>query len=324
MKDQRLILALDFGGTKLAAGLARVGAPAAWLGHRRQPLPPAAEAAFHVSTMLHLARQLLQEQPEPIAAVGVSFGGPVDPQAGAVLASFHTRGWNDLPPLAHYLHAELGVPVKLDNDANAGALGEWRFGAGQACATLFYVTISTGVGGGWIINRALYHGADGLAGEIGHVLIDPNGPLCGCGRRGCLEARASGRAIAREARERLQAQPPAGVALRQLVSGDLSAITAEHVSQAAALGDELAQAVLRDAAAALGTGIGHVLSLMNPDRVVLGGGVTKAGEDYLSTVQAVARTNTLPEVTSEIVLSTLGDDAPLWGAVALGEQAMMA
>jgi glucokinase len=212
----------------------------------------------------------------------------------------------------------------LDNDANAGALGEWCYGAGQGCATLFYITISTGVGGGWIINREVYHGANGLAGEIGHVLIDPNGPLCGCGRRGCLEALACGPAIARAARERLSVDTQAGATLRHLVADDLGALTAEHVGRAASAGDVLAQTVLLEAAWALGIGIGHVLSLMNPDRVVLGGGVTKAGERYLDAVQQAARTNTLPNVTTEIVLTALGDDAPLWGAFALARQAVTA
>lgn len=321
MPDDALILALDFGGTKLAAAVAQAAARVQprWLGRRQQQVPPAADAGFHLSAMLTLARQLLSEHSGSLAAIGVSFGGPVDPSTGTVRASFHTSGWNDLPPLKQVLQSELGAPVALDNDANAGALGEWRYGAGQGCATLFYITISTGVGGGWIINRKLYQGANGLAGEIGHVVIDPNGPVCGCGRRGCLEALASGPAIARVARERLLADANAGTVLRRLAANDVDALTAEQVSRAASEGDELAQAVLLDAARALGIGIGHVFSVMNPERVVLGGGVTKAGEHYLTTVQRVARAHTLPEMTSEIVLSALGDDAPLWGAFALAQ-----
>lgn len=326
MTDNPLILALDFGGTKLAAAVARAeaGDQVNWLGRCQQNMPPTARADFHISAMLVLARQLLRQYSTPLAAIGVSFGGPVDPQTGMVRTSFHTAGWRDLPPLRQVLQSELGAPVTLDNDANAGALGEWRYGAGRGCATLLYVTISTGVGSGWIINRELYHGANGLAGEIGHVLIDPNGPVCGCGRRGCLEALACGPAIARAARDRLLAEPNAGARLRQAVSNDLGALTAEHISRAASEGDELAQAVLLEAARALGIGLGHALSLMNPDRVVLGGGVTKAGGRYLAAVQHTVRANTLPEMTAEIVLAALGDDAPLWGAYTLARQVALA
>jgi glucokinase len=271
--------------------------------------------------VIALTRKMLVDQPEKLTAVGVSFGGPVDFDRGGVRLSHHVPGWEEFP-LRDALQSEFGVPTMVDNDANAGALGEWKYGAGQGCKSLLYMTVSTGVGGGWIINGEVYRGAQGMAGEIGHTIVDPNGPLCVCGRRGCVEVLACGPAIARRARERLEAEPNGGKILRELMLGDPSNVTAELVSRAAVNGDTLAEEVLVGAAADLGSGIGNALSLMNPQRVVLGGGVIKAGATYLAAVQRAAQGNTLPEIRAGIVAAALEDDAPLWGAVALAEGLM--
>ncbi len=317
METQPLLLALDFGGTKHSAALVRVG-ETQWLARRRQASPPGANAQTDVKIVLELARQLLAEHPSPLAAVGVSFGGPVDFEPGVVRLSHHVPGWENFP-LREQLQAEFNAPVSVDNDANVGALGEHRFGAGRGCSSLLYITVSTGVGGGWIIDGRAYRGAQGMAGEIGHTVVDPNGPLCVCGRRGCVEVLACGPAIARRARERLASAPGSGAILRSLVDGDLTALTAELVSRAALQGDVAAEEVLLAASRDLGLGIGNALSLMNPQRVVLGGGVIKAGEKYLAAVRQAAHANTLPEISAEIVPAMLGDDAPLWGAVALAQ-----
>jgi len=336
MSDTPLLLALDFGGTKHTAALAQAGARK-WIDRRQQAAPPRADAAADVTIMRALARELLAAHPGRLAAIGVSFGGPVDFARGLVRLSHHVPGWENWP-LRDQLHAEFGVPVSVDNDANLGALGEWRFGAGQvetrhvetrhpaplrsgdySVASLLYITVSTGVGGGWVLEGRVHRGAEGMAGEIGHTLVDPNGPECICGRRGCVEIMACGPAIARRARERLEAELDAGTHLRGLIQNDLSALTAERVSCAALEGDALAEEVLLAAARDLGTGIGNALSLMNPQRVVLGGGVTKSGEAWWAEVRRAARANTLPEISADIVPAALGDDAPLWGALALAE-----
>lgn len=323
VKRDQLLLALDFGGTKLTAGLAATAnltksGGRRWRAHRRVSSPPGSNAQSDLEIVMGLARDLLATAEAPLAAVGVSFGGPVDAAQGLVLLSHHVPGWEKVP-LREWLEERLGVPAAVDNDANAGALGEWRFGAGQGCDSLLYVTVSTGIGGGWIVHGRPYRGADGMAGEIGHVVIDLNGPACICGKRGCLEALAAGPAIARRARERLVENPQAGQTLRALVGGEVQAVTARHVSQAAEAGDELSRQVLDEAARALGRGIGSAISLMNPQRVVVGGGVAKSGQRYFEAVRAAARATALPEMTVEIVPAALGDDAPLWGAVALAE-----
>ncbi len=310
-----LILALDFGGTKHSAALA-VRGERAWRAHRRVPAPPRANGAADQATVFALARELLGgERP---AAIGVSFGGPVDFTTGTVRLSHHVPGWENVP-LQAVLEAEFGAPARVDNDANVAALGEHRFGAGQGCDSLLYITISTGVGGGWILNGQPWRGQDGMAGEIGHVTVDPAGPVCLCGKRGCVERLASGPYLAQRARERLEQEPGRGAGLRALVSDDLARVDARLVAQAAAQGDELAQSVLAEAGHALGVGIGNAANLVNPARFVLGGGVTKAGEGWWQAVRAAARATALPEVLFEIVPAGLGDDAPLWGAVALAD-----
>lgn len=322
-----LILALDIGGTNLAVAIAAEDAFAAtgeraWRDHRRVPAPPRANAAADQATLFALAHKLLASQQlagQRLGAIGVSFGGPVDFTTGTVRLSHHVPGWENLP-LQAILEAEFGAPARVDNDANVAALGEHRHGAGQGCDSLLYITISTGVGGGWILNGQPWRGQDGMAGEIGHTVVDPAGPLCLCGKRGCVERLASGTYLAQHARELLEREPGRGALLRELVSNDLAKVDARLVAQAAAQGDELAQGVLGEAGHALGVGIGNAANLVNPARFVLGGGVTKAGELWWQAVRAAARATALPEVQFDIVPAGLGDDAPLWGAVALAHQ----
>jgi glucokinase len=336
VRQDRLLLALDFGGTKLTAGLAASG-ERHWQAHRRVSSPPRNNAQSDLEIMMGLARDMLATAQAPLAAVGVSFGGLVNAAQGLVLLSHHVPGWEKVP-LREWLEERLGVPVTVDNDANAGALGEHRFGAGQGCDSLMYITISTGVGGGWILNGRLWRGAEGMAGEIGHTVVDPNGPLCLCGKRGCVERLASGPYIAQRAREWLQAQPERGQILRALTRGDPSAssgqapsihsgqapeaITARLVAQAAAQGDDLAWEALEVAAWGLGVGIGNAANRVNPERFVLGGGVTKAGQRFWEVVRRTAHETALPEVHFDVVPAALGDDAPLWGGVALAEDCL--
>lgn len=310
------ILALDYGGTKLSAALLRLG-DSAWSGLKRSPSPPNHDASYEQRTMLQLAHELLDGR-KPLA-IGVSFGGPVLQSKGMVILSHHIPGWEDTPLVAQ-LEAEFGVRAAVANDANVGALGEWRYGAARGCASVFYVTVSTGVGGGWVLGGNIYDGADGMAGEIGHNVVNPGGAPCVCGKRGCVETEACGTAIGREARVRLAARPDQGAGLRALVAGNADAVTAVHVAQAAQAGDTLAVEVLEHAARMLGTGIGGAINLMNPKRVVIGGGVIKSGERWWRVVRDTARYHVLPQMRVDIQPAALGDDAPLWGAVALGEQ----
>lgn len=313
--QNHILLALDFGGTKLSAATLNDG-ESTWRDLRRTFSPPDADAAYDVRTVVQMARDLLQSQTP--AAIGVSFGGPVDFERGVVRLSHHVPGWEDTP-LAQELNQMFNAPVAVDNDANVAALGEQRFGAGRGVQHLLYVTVSTGVGGGWILNGRPWRGAEGMAGEIGHTVVDPRGPRCLCGSRGCVERLASGPYMAQDARQRIEEDASQGAVLRRLSGGDLKKITGELLSEAAAEGDALAQALIDRSGWALGTGVGNAANLVNPQRVVLGGGVTKAGELWWQRVRETVASVTLPEVNVEIVPAELGDDAPLWGAVALAQ-----
>ncbi len=311
-----LILALDFGGTKLSAAMTQQGTQL-WLAHRRVFTPEDADGRYEYRTMLDMARELIAETGNPVA-IGVSFGGPVDAAAGVVRLSHHVPNWENVP-LRDNLHAEFGVPVAIENDANVAALGEYRFGAGKNADPLLYLTVSTGVGGGWIIGGEIYGGANGMAGEIGHTVVNPEGMPCVCGKRGCVEAEASGTAIARRARRMIDANVADGMDMLEALGVSAHEVTAAHISDAATRGNLLARQILAESARCLGRGIGNAINLMNPQRVILGGGVTKAGELWWHIVRETARQYALPEIPVDIVPATLGDDAPLWGAVALAE-----
>jgi len=299
-----LVLALDYGGTKHTVAVAVTG-ERVWLARESVSSPPGADARSDQTAMLELARRLLARIEGRLLAVGISFGGPVDAAAGTVKLSHHVPGWEGTP-LREQVQAAFGVPATLENDANAAALAEWKFGAGQGCSSLLYVTVSTGIGGGWVINGRIHHGADSMAGELGHVVVRPGGAACVCGKHGCLEAEASGRAIGFRMQQRWGLGAP-------------DSWTGEGVAAAAGKGDPRAQEVLDDAARVLGAGLGGAINLMNPERVVLGGGVTKSGERWWRIVGQTARKHALPEIRVDIRPAALGDDAPLWGAVALVE-----
>jgi glucokinase len=319
MSESQTLLALDYGGTKHTAAVI-VRGKRRWEQSGRIFSPPGADAKYDIKTMHTLARELLGETLP--AAIGVSFGGPVDVANGIVHLSHHVPGWDNIP-LRQILEAEFDAPASVDNDANVAALGEHRFGAGDGFDNLLYITVSTGVGGGWILNNQIWHGAEGMAGEIGHTTVDPDGPVCTCGKRGCLERLASGLYIAQRAREWLETQPGQGRILRSLSGDDLEAVTAQLVSQAAAQGDNLAWEALEVAARALGIAIGNAANLINPQRFILGGGVTKAGERFWEMIRHVARETAMPEVHFDVVPAALGDDAPLWGAAVLAENCLL-
>jgi glucokinase len=313
--EKRLLLALDFGGTKISAATAYLGSTA-WLAHERRLSPAHADANSDISTALELAEHVLDDR-KP-AAVGVSFGGPVWPDKGVVRLSHHVPGWESVP-LAEALGDRFGAPVRIDNDAIVATLGEHKYGAGQGINDLVYITVSTGVGGGIMSEGRILRGADDIAGHVGHMRIEPKGPPCVCGSRGCLESIACGPAIAAEAVRRAQLEPVAGARLLEHAEGGADAVTAKDVFDLARGGDALCAAVVNRAAVALGIAIGNVANLVNPRRILVGGGVSKGGAILWDVMRQVARETAMPEVTLDLRPAALGDDAPLWGAVVLAE-----
>mgnify|MGYP001206376804 CR=1 FL=1 len=294
-------LGLDFGGTKLAAGVVDLDARRI-VDVVQIPTPPNAVQSCDalLSESLHL------KGIGAIQGIGVSFGGHV--RENRILRSVQVAGWEDFP-LVTALQARFGaLPVQIANDANATALAEWRFGAGQDVRSLLYVTVSTGIGGGIVIDGRLYEGRHGAAGEIGHTLVAPDGPLCPCGKRGCLEAVAAGPAIARRAVELFSERLP----------GSSPELTARDVARLAAEGDDLARQALREAGIFLGTALANALNLLDMDCIVVGGGVTRSGDLWWQAVKdaakdAVFRWHSAPDLR----LSGLGEHEGIWGGVAL-------
>jgi len=239
-------------------------------------------------------------------------------------------------PIVDILEREFGLYARLENDANAGALAEWRFGAGRGKRSVVYMTMGTGIGGGLVLDGRLYRGANGNAGEVGHMRVTPQGgPPCGCGKRGCLEAYCSGPAIARRAREELArareelarahqehtgdpetAQTGAGLLN---LAGSIEAVTAEHLFAAARKGDALALRMVDETAHLLGVGLANVIQVLNPEAIVLGTIATEQGDFFLDRVRHAARAETWPQMFEvvEILPSPLGSQVGDYGAISV-------
>jgi len=305
------LLAIDFGGTKLAAAEIDVTETHAELVASRQA-PTPGDASSSLAVIWRMAAEVTADC--PVDGVGVSFGGPVDSVRGVVRSSLHVEGWADYP-LAEEMSTRYGVPCAVVNDGNAGALGEQRWGAGRGMSDVLYVTVSTGVGAGLVLRGRVHAGAHGLSGELGHLLVAEDGPGCSCGRRGCLEAFASGPAIARAARQAVESGRHPRSVLRARAGDDLAAVDARLVAELAREGDELALDVLAGAGHALGIGLAATVVICDPAVVVLGGGVVKSGEALLGPARAVLRQRAFGEAP-ELLLCALGPEAPLYGAAA--------
>jgi len=277
----RPVLALDIGGTKLTAGV--ITPEGEVMAHCLRPTDAGASPPEILETLLEMAEEALSQAPAEwnrLAGIGLSFGGPVDFTSGRTITCHHLAGWDGVP-LRHLVAERAGLPVVMDNDANAAALGETVFGAGKGCRHLLYLTVSTGIGAGLILDGGVYRGANSMAGEMGHIAVAPGGPVCTCGRRGCLEAVAAGPAIARAAREALAHEPES-----ILAAVPSSELTARHVAEAAE-SDAVAARIMTQVGEYLGTGIACAVNLLNPEVVVIGGGVSQAGDLLLAPAREV-------------------------------------
>jgi len=264
-------------------------------------------------------REVAGDQLQQIAGVGMALPGPLDPHTGVLINAPNLPGWENLP-LQRMTAERIGRPVFIGNDANLAALGEWKFGAGRGHDDVLYLTVSTGIGGGVIAGGRMLVGARGMAAEVGHILAIPDGPLCGCGQRGHLEAVASGTAIARLARAKLKAGDGSDSKIWELASGDLESVTAAVVGAAAVAGDEFAQRLIVEAGTFIGRTLASLLHAFNPSIVIFGGGVSMLGDVILDPVRSAVRQNAMSDAywrSCPIVLAALGDDAGLVGAGAL-------
>jgi glucokinase len=312
----RFALAIDLGGTKVAAAI--VGEDGTIVACATRPTEAQKGGDWVLNRIKEAALEALETSklhPAQLVGVGMGTPGVVDSEKGIMLSeAVNIPEWKGRNLKAE-LERVLGIPVFVENDANAAGLGEFVFGAGKGAKSLVFVAVGTGIGGAVIINGELVHGASFAAGELGHISIDPNGLKCGCGNYGCIELYASGPAIAQRAREFVLA----GVDTKLASMCSPEELTAEHVAKAAQEGDFLAQSVLAESGRLLGVALAGIVNLLNPDCIVIGGGVAQAGDWLLEPIRWEVKRRALPDATKalQIVPAALGTNAGVLGAAAL-------
>jgi glucokinase len=319
-QNTRYIVGVDVGGTNVVVGAMPLDGSREYAVRSRPTHAHlgqegvADRIAEMINEVIQLTGQETRAAREDFIGVGIGSPGPLDRERGVVIVT-PNLGWRDFP-LRDAVSRRVGLPATLDNDANCATVGEWWCGAARGARHVVGMTIGTGIGGGLILNGSLYHGASDAAGEVGHTTIDGTGRRCKCGNYGCLEAYASGPAIAERAAEALAGDEES--LLRTLVDGDLSRITARTVYEAATRGDSLAREVVRETARFLGTGVANLVNIFNPDVVVLAGGVTDAGDALFEPLRAEVRRRAFrPAVEAcRIVPGALAGSAGVVGAVA--------
>lgn len=316
------VVGIDIGGTKLATVVADKTGHI--LGKVRKPTLSEKGPEYAISLLFDMVREVVSQadlEQKSISAIGVSCGGPLDTKTGIVYSPPNLPGWDALPLKAR-LESEFQVPVTIENDANASALAEFRFGGGRGYNAVLYMTMSTGIGGGIVIDGQVYHGANDSAGEVGHQILLPNGPRCGCGKRGCLEALCSGPAIARHAQAAIQKQvedAKPSTALLTLADGRVEDVKSEHVLAAARTGDALALELVQETAYYMGWGIANLVNILNPDIVLLGTIAVAAGDLLLNPIRETVSkfAMTRPAEAVHIAPAQLGDALGDLAAVAL-------
>ena len=313
---QNLVLSIDLGGTKIVTAI--VSSTGEIIS--RQYKPTLAEEGMEavVNRMLATIDDSIKNtnlMSCSLSAIGIAAAGAIDSTKGTVTDSPNLPGWHNIP-LRDIVEGATGIRTFVMNDASAAALGEHTFGAGKGVNNLIYITVSTGIGGGIIIDGKLYNGVSGSAGEIGHTTIDINGPRCSCGNIGCLEMLASGKAVAREAQRLIS--HGARTTIIEVAEGELQNITAQTVAAAAQKGDATATAIISRAASYLGVGMVNLVNIFNPEMIIVGGGMAKMGDMLLDGARKVVteRAFQLPAQVVRIVPSQLGDNAGILGAVA--------
>jgi glucokinase len=309
MTTEGLILGIDLGGTKIRSMSFDSKMQTIGEDYRETEAEGGPEAVIQRMADSALAAAKGQR----ILAAGISTPGPSIPSKGIVTAPPNLPGWKDVP-LAKILGDKLQVPAWIENDANAAAIAEHQLGAGKDLQHMILITLGTGVGGGLILDNHLYYGASGGAGEVGHMLIVPDGPRCGCGRLGCLEAVASGTALGREA-VALATRSPKGL-LARLAAEANEAPDAKLLSHAAEDGDEEAEAVIRQAGRYLGAGLTNLVNIFNPEMIVVGGSLRRMGEPYMGEAKQVLERDAFAQHFADVRIADaeLGDESPAVGA----------
>ena len=311
------ILGVDIGGTKVAVGL--VDPHGKILKQGRKPMMATGTAEAALQAVTDAIDSLSSSASGGVfQSIGICAPGPLDPKTGVVLNPPNLTCWRNFP-LADRIGSKYRIPVKVDNDANAAALAETRWGAARGFHYVFYATIGTGIGTGIVLDGRIYHGNTGAAGEGGHMSIDYRGPFCGCGKRGCIEALAAGPAIGARARAKLSAEPSRHSSILDLAQGNVSAVTSELVGQAYIAGDPLAREILLETVELLTPWIGNIIDLLDPDVLVMGGGVAAMLKPFFDEIK-----NRLPAwcvhpraTDIPLLMAHYGADAGIAGGAAL-------
>ncbi|MFW6040102.1 MAG: ROK family protein [Gemmatimonadota bacterium] len=318
MNDGRYIAGVDLGGTTINTGVVSTDGRRV-LGMHTAPTQADRGPKYVVDKIIGMVRESMRIASDEaelgdgaIVGIGIGSPGPLDRATGTVIET-PNLGWRNFP-LRDLIANAVGLPAELDNDANAATIGEWWVGAGRDVESMVGVTLGTGIGGGIVLGGELYHGTSDVAGEIGHMSIDSTGRKCKCGNYGCLEAYASGPAIAARAVEGLQTGEQS--VLPDLVEGELSRITAETVYEGIVAGDAFAREVMRDTAKFLGSGLANLINVLNPEMIVISGGVTRAGDHLLEPLRNEVRRRAFRHAfeSCRIVTSELGTRAGVIGA----------
>ena len=315
MPKQRVMLAIDIGGTKMRG--AAVSESGDILVRDDIPTQATKGEPAAMKRLAALLRRMSAGLPDTEAVgIGMAIAGTVDPETGLFSNPPNLPSWHNTAPSLD-LGEHLGLPAWVHNDASLAALGEYVFGIGAGTKSLVMVTLGTGVGGGLVLDGHLYGGYRGYAGEIGHLVVDSSGPQCACGGVGCLEMMASGTAMARIAKERLAAGESS--LLTKLVRGDLEKVRAETLVKAEGQGDPLAGDVLRGTADYMGVGVATLRSILDPELIVIGGGVSRNLHLFFPRLVASAKSHAMnvDKGLCPVVATVLGDDAGLLGAAAL-------
>jgi glucokinase len=316
---ERPTLGVDIGGTKVAAGL--VDACGAILFQTRVPMIANGSAEAGFGCLVNAVNTVFAARPDvrsSLAGIGICSPGPLDPRAGIVINPPNISCWRNFP-LAAEVQRVFGVRARIDNDANAAGLAEAVWGAGVRYRDVFYATLGTGIGTGIAFDQRIYHGRTGSAAEGGHVTIDYRGPRCACGKLGCIEVLCSGPAIARRARARIAESAEAGTKILELAGGNLEAVEAETVAEAFRQGDPLATEVLQTSADLLTVWIGNIIDLLEPEIIILGGGVSELMSAFFGRIREQLPNWSINQRATEIpiVRAKYGSDAGIAGAAAL-------
>ncbi|HUA15131.1 MAG TPA: ROK family protein [Verrucomicrobiae bacterium] len=310
------VLGVDIGGTKVAVGL--VDRSGGILAQIRKPMIANGTPDAGLQAVIGAIDALAASSGTAFHSIGVCAPGPLDPKTGIVLNPPNLPCWRDFP-LAEKLSEKYRQPVKVDNDANAAALAETLWGAAKGYRYVFYATLGTGIGTGIVLDGRIYHGNTGSAGEGGHLSIDYQGPVCHCGKRGCIEILASGPAIGARARAKVTAEPARAEAILELANGIAASVTSEHVGKASASGDALARQILEETAHLLTIWLGNIIDVLDPDIVVMGGGVAAMLQPFFAEIKQSLPKWCLNPFASRIplVLAHYGADAGIAGGAAL-------